>query len=42
VPALKASCAKEEAWSRRLYNLEFAALGADIDKLLPTPPEDGN
>ncbi|HVY21037.1 MAG TPA: hypothetical protein VHA70_13300 [Bauldia sp.] len=42
VPALKASCAKEEAWNRRLYNLEFAALGADIDKLLPPPAEDAN
>ncbi len=35
VAALAASCGKDEAWSRRFYNFEFASLGADIDKLLP-------
>ncbi len=39
-PALAASCAKDEAWNRRLYNLEFLSLGFDIEKLLPSQPDD--
>jgi hypothetical protein len=39
--ALRASCGSDEAWSRRLFNFEFASLGADIDKLLP-PAGDSN
>jgi hypothetical protein len=42
VAALRASCASDGAWSRRLFNFEFASLGADIAKLLPAPAEDPN
>lgn len=40
VAALTASCARDEAWSRRVYNLEFLSLGSDVDKLLPPVPDD--
>jgi hypothetical protein len=40
--ALRASCNGDGAWSRRLFNFEFASLGADIDKLLPTPANGGD
>lgn len=40
VAALATSCAGDEAWSRRLYNLEFLRLGSDVDKLLPQPAAD--
>jgi hypothetical protein len=42
VAALRTSCANDGAWSRRLFNFEFASLGADIAKLLPATPEDSN
>jgi hypothetical protein len=42
VASLRTSCAGDAAWDRRLFNLEIFTLSADVDKLLPPPPEDAN
>jgi hypothetical protein len=38
--ALAASCAADNTWSDRFFELGFMNLGGEVDKLLPPPTAD--